>query len=337
MIDWTCVYKPDASAQEIFCAKTSLPWDNLDMADTVSLKCPTCGTLKSVPWTVPTASGTSEGFSDSGFASYCINSFCTTILTYESLALGHFISSCKRLAKNGSILPGTILDSEGRIANGSADVELSSWLLPNRLFRNRVSGLESLQKTSPNAGMEEVLELIKKTSQRPSGEARAGNPKAMASDREACIALEAMMNRFYLNPGPFGVDLVGAAARQAILTRQIAGLGWDYNSVAMLDRATKAIAKYRRFFLLMKNFPNYTLIPTLDVDLVWTTNMLLPPKYWRFSMTAARAFRGFSANMVETNLSESFIATYKLYNEHFKNPFTECLFYRSSSMTSSAC
>src|SRR6185437_3057766 len=73
------------------------------------------------------------------------------------------------------------------------------------------------------------------------------------------------------------IDLTQACYRQVHFMRKI----MSNPSLANMDKAQikVATAKYVRYLMLHKTKPGFSLVPTLDVDVIWHTHMLFPVHY----------------------------------------------------------
>ena len=71
-------------------------------------------------------------------------------------------------------------------------------------------------------------------------------------------------------------QLADAVASQASFVGRILALGPSIVNEQWINRA---VTRYAQFLQLAKAHPNETLVPTLDVDLIWHVHMLSPLDY----------------------------------------------------------
>ena len=66
----------------------------------------------------------------------------------------------------------------------------------------------------------------------------------------------------------FALDLVGAVIRQGSFIEKMHALDW-LHSPTLRSTMTRLLAKYSRYFEILRKYPKNVAVPTLDVDLAW--------------------------------------------------------------------
>jgi len=322
----------DPVAGVVWSEATGLPVDNLDMPDRKDVICPVCGTATATPWTVvqkttePAAlfppPSKSTGWADYGFELRCSKKECQNILTYESLSSGRFLSALRHAKATGILLPVSFFNKRGIFETHVHDYGSSPKLWPHELFSQLLPRLEEAMNTQPFVGMEDIWKFTVFNARKTD----VGKPKP-----ERRFSLEQMMTHFHLNPSPFRVDLVSAVTCQGVFNRQVVSLDWSVTNTANPQRLGTALRKYQRFFTMWRRYTWSPLAPTLDVDLVWSTHLLRPQDYWRYTMGTAKQFVDHGSRRCEWELKRMFVWTCRAYNREFKEPFTRCMYPRPSS------
>jgi len=100
--------------------------------------------------------------------------------------------------------------------------------------------------------------------------------------RRLCVA--------YSQPGPAGVDLAGAVIRQGLFIDRIVNMGWTtekhFQTVQPHTVLLWSIARYHAFLWLTSSNPESSLIPTIDIDLIWHTHQLNADQYRTDTLSA---------------------------------------------------
>lgn len=155
----------------------------------------------------------------------------------------------------------------------------------------------------------------------------------------------------YTTPSPFSLDLAAAVLRQSVFVSKMADKLWlrspgligtlpaTASAIATAGARSRscvlvasppdgflarAITRYERFFALFRAHPGHTLVPTLDVDLVWHTAMLTPSPYRAWSRAAADRFIGHDDSLAETILGNAFAFTESAYQSAYGRAYGRC-------------
>ena len=116
-------YETSKEAHEYFEKCTQKPYNALEMPSKINIKCPRCSRyVLSCSWTTChqksdwvglTPGEHGEGFGEKDFVKMCPNTSCNFLMTHEQLRVNKFYGDILRL-KSGILMPGTILDNNGR-------------------------------------------------------------------------------------------------------------------------------------------------------------------------------------------------------------------------------
>jgi hypothetical protein len=79
-------------------------------------------------------------------------------------------------------------------------------------------------------------------------------------------------------PGPYATYLFAAVERQRVFVDKMVGYLW-IRSPGVHGTLSRAITRYEYFLQLFKLRPGTTLVPTLDIDLVWHTHQCSASMY----------------------------------------------------------
>ena len=96
------------------------------------------------------------------------------------------------------------------------------------------------------------------------------------------------------------------------------------HSPGLPSSMNRFIKKYERFFDIMSNKKSKIAVPTLCIDLVWHTHQLSPADYYGYSERVAGRFIDHNDRIEETELSEAFAWTSKIYQSRYGEPYSEC-------------
>lgn len=154
--------------------------------------------------------------------------------------------------------------------------------------------------------------------------------------------------RAYTTADPFSLGLAAAVQRQSVFVAKMNEQLWlrspgligtlPASAVAYVrahSRSTvlvasdagflaRAVVRYERFFALFRMHPGSTLVPTLDVDLVWHSAMLTPSVYRAWCRDAAGRFIAHDDTLGEGVLGDAFAFTEAAYQREFKRPYARC-------------
>ncbi|RLV88126.1 hypothetical protein JA9_002681 [Meyerozyma sp. JA9] len=121
-------------------------------------------------------------------------------------------------------------------------------------------------------------------------------------------------------------DLVGCVVRQGRFVEAINRQDW-YGSPTKKEAISEAILRYSRFLSLLVRFgTTSTLVPTLDIDLVWHTHQLSSYFYfsWCLDNSKDNMVIDHDDKVEESNLNQWFEKTAKLYRSEFKYDYCVC-------------
>lgn len=155
----------------------------------------------------------------------------------------------------------------------------------------------------------------------------------------------------YTTPSPFSLDLAAAVHRQGVFVSKMADQLWlrspgligtlpasaistvraRARSCVLIESPSssdgflaRAITRYERFFALFRAHPGHTLVPTLDVDLVWHSAMLTPELYRAWCRTTAGRFVGHDDSLGEGVLGDAFVFTEEAYKSAYGRAYGRC-------------
>lgn len=152
----------------------------------------------------------------------------------------------------------------------------------------------------------------------------------------------------YATASPFSLDLAAAVQRQGVFVAKMGVELWlrspgligtlpasavsavraHSRSVVLVTGTggflARAVERYTRFFALFRAHPGCTLVPTLDVDLVWHSAMLTPERYRAWSRDAAGRFVDHDDSLGEGVLGDGFAFTEAAYQRAFQRPYGRC-------------
>lgn len=242
-IDHQSRYVVSDAAKTNWTARTGRQWLNEDDADVKILKCPGCSEEAPVPWTTcgqgedntgargPGLVG--QGYGDSQLSHACPR--CQLATTHPILRASKLRADIQNLVARDHALPGTVLDlSTGLPTLLPRD---SDRLFPSRLARKALLSsmvelfepgyLKNEENERPNMGLvrdmvEKVTGKFADSKELKNVQGKEGSGKAVSTTGLGRLNLEArrytrrFMSRYWMNGGPFAVDLVGAVTRQGV-------------------------------------------------------------------------------------------------------------------------
>ncbi|KAI4284227.1 MAG: hypothetical protein L6R38_001558 [Xanthoria sp. 2 TBL-2021] len=259
----TFEYRTSEKAPDHFRRTTGLRWDSFDDDQQPILNCPKCAQAKQVVWTTlttadfwrePNYRDRGSGLADPEFAMSCDRCFTTS--THEALRVRKFQKDRKALLEKDLPMPGTYLNTKGRLP---PIVNLSSHapFFPNNLLKSfRSPRFEKLDK--PGTSIHDVREIIE----------QGIEDLPTRGLRPQKFAVRKMMSRYWSNSSIFALDLVGAVIRQGTFIEKMHAIDW-LHSPAVQSTMNRLLTKYGRYFTILKLNRGKTAVPTLDVDLAW--------------------------------------------------------------------
>lgn len=131
-----------------------------------------------------------------------------------------------------------------------------------------------------------------------------------------------MTNFTYAKYG-INFDLAAAVHRQAAFAQKMSQFGW-LHSPTLGYTLKQAIKRYRNFFLLIAESQE-SVVPVLDVDLIWHTHQLSPTRYRKFCEVATEGgFINHNDQVEEGFLDTGFKNTQRLYRDRFGEEYSRC-------------
>lgn len=270
-----------------------------------------------------------EGFSDRGFKSTCHR--CLAPITHDILAAAKFCADVKRLLRYRIPMPGTILNTRGYAFTYDIHKSDASGGGPYHRVNKLLSfGLGQRILDQPRLGGEgsnESISRIRDMIDMVIADDHKYMRRVMGSDSCQMTRVERdgyrkMMSRYWENPSPFAVDLVGIVVRQGTFVEKMHDVDW-LHSPALPVTMTRLLLKYERFILL-NNDPGLMAVPTLDVDLAWHTHQLNPASYRRYTMEKIHNILDHHDKVTETDLNDAFARTTKMYEKKYGGKYSEC-------------
>ncbi|VBB80962.1 Putative protein of unknown function [Podospora comata] len=118
-------------------------------------------------------------------------------------------------------------------------------------------------------------------------------------------------------------DLVAAVGRQADFALTITRFAWIHKPYSD-SIFRRAIARYSSFLRLF-HAGLVTVVPTLDIDLVWHTHQLSPAVYFQFSKSVTNGrFINHNDHLEQKAISSRFEQAKQLYKRHFGEKYVLC-------------
>ncbi|KKA27752.1 hypothetical protein TD95_001283, partial [Thielaviopsis punctulata] len=330
-------YSASPAAMEHFQTTTKHEWDNVDDSPYQKIRCPIPGCNKQIyiAWTTCTnglskrledfETLTEAGYGDNGLHVFCGS--CHTAITREMLCVSKFMDDASNLAIHNRPMPGSIL----HLMTGTpewehhADVASTARDFPNiatlAIFDKDTDAL--LCSPSP-VTMQNVKQLFDTNFKSRSVQQKLKQKQITGKwYRLRAKHFRKMMSRYYDNNSPFALNLVGALMRQGVFAGKMQSMDW-LHSPTVRPTMGRLIQKYHRFMSLMDEVPDFLLVPTLDIDLAWHTAQLSPSYYYHSTVGPHKRLLDHDDKVDETKLSDSFQKTSRLYQERFKEVYSEC-------------
>ncbi|ETN37885.1 uncharacterized protein HMPREF1541_07508 [Cyphellophora europaea CBS 101466] len=316
----TFKYKPPQACldryQECFSAK----WDNVEEGSPATVICPNCAMSIEIPWTDLYAGGSARREKGNMHLSFNMScACCRQSITQQELVMARFREDLLDLRKLSDVMPGTLLTGNGLIPTSYAENISLGRPLP-RVFNAWLQSehgeaiLNDLLK-SPGMGLDALQTKVRKAIDLEDESSRA----VMA------VSLKRMVGRYYQNPSPFSLDLVGAVIRQGTFVNKMRDFDWIH-SPALQHTVQDAVKRYTGFFEVMAMFPDNVAVPTFDVDLVWHTHQLTPANYYEYSLRHCdNVFIDHDDKIGDGALTDAFRWTCKEYQRVTGFPYDKCL------------
>ncbi|RYP89917.1 hypothetical protein DL770_003938 [Monosporascus sp. CRB-9-2] len=288
---------------------TGRKWNNIDDDATKALKCPICKEIVQIPWTTcgePEYTGSSKrrrpglegkGYGDGNLEVRC--PCCRSAINRQLLEFRKFVKDFEGLMAFGRPMPGTLLS----IQTG----------LPTRIPRAPEGN--SFPQTFPNRLLKKhlnwtIIDLVRRS---------AFKSPSMEDIRQALQSS--------LEPNKRIAPIVdGQSGWQ--------GIDW-LHSPAARETMTRLIRKYRRFTNIMARNLDHIVVPTLDIDLAWHTQQLSPSVYFDWMVSETKKFIDHDDRIDEVKLTSAFEWTSKMYQEEYKEVYSECTCWYCESIRAS--
>ena len=265
-------YTPSATARGVYPILTGDAWDAEDGPQGKEVSCTKCAGRYTVPWTtystvdlkrcpgelkemVEAAVASGSGYADKGFKVNCDS--CGRKITHDGLTADKFFEDVHALLERDIAMPGTLLGFTGipsRVDGDRVSVKDTScenyMTFPNKMLKAGL-GQKLIGNATNGMKMNDIKEdieiaLTDKSFMKQARESWSGTPL-----RQECIYVRKMMSRYWNNPSPFALDLVGAVVRQGGFIEKMHGIDW-LHSPALHNTMTRLIVKYQRFFEILK-------------------------------------------------------------------------------------
>ena len=112
--------------------------------------------------------------------------------------------------------------------------------------------------------------------------------------------------------------------RQMIFVTKMHLLAWPRGPFFHL-MLQQACQRFLYFFQLFRVAHGHTLVPTVDMDLVWHTLQCTPQKYYTFSLAlTGDCFVDHDDTIWQGRIQGGFNTTAQLFQEHFGQPYFQC-------------
>ncbi|GBE89583.1 hypothetical protein SCP_1602460 [Sparassis crispa] len=312
-------YQPSPERVASWQEQTGTPWDALDAAVQMThqrVECPRCCMFNEAPYL--TLSGT--GYAQHKFAHYCMR--CGFEVTRETLAVRRFVRDLTKPyldsqdsdSRYGAYLAGT-LHTETKAKNTSRGEAIRGILMRSRWFR-KWDGFVSSNDWEEG--------LLKKLQYSLSAARAAADDAMQPNGGSLCRRIFSA----YTDDRPFSIDLVGAVVRQGAFIDKMHEFGWTkpgyFDSGEDELVLVHATARYHAFLDLMNTSPSLSLLPTLDIDLVWHSHQLMGSRYEKDCMQYVRRYVDHDDTVKENKLAMSLETTCRAWQGRFNIPYMYC-------------
>lgn len=119
------------------------------------------------------------------------------------------------------------------------------------------------------------------------------------------------------------IELRDAVIRQASFVDKMNAHLW-IRSPAVEGTIRRGINRYSKFLQLLKLYPKQTIVPTLDIDLVWHTHQCLPGQYRKAMRVLVGRFINHNDTIVKEDLGDGFAISKKYFRMHFGMTYRVC-------------
>jgi hypothetical protein len=135
--------------------------------------------------------------------------------------------------------------------------------------------------------------------------------------RDSVTLINIMRSRYMGIPHRTSIDLMLAVARQWDFTSKMVDIDW-----CTAESVADAVARYKKFLMLMEDNPKSILVPILSIDLAWHTHMLHHYCYREYTLKTL--FRVINHDDTITNqfVHNYLILTAKKWYKKYHEPYT---------------
>ncbi|KAE8152477.1 hypothetical protein BDV25DRAFT_150934 [Aspergillus avenaceus] len=118
--------------------------------------------------------------------------------------------------------------------------------------------------------------------------------------------------------------LVDNVIRQAAFVNKMHSHLW-IRSPAVEGTVRRAIGRYEKFLQLFQDYPHATLVPTLDIDLIWHTHLCDPEQYRACFLQKVGRVVDHDDKIGKPILDKSFVQMQEMFNVRFGQSYDICL------------
>ncbi|KAK2747975.1 hypothetical protein FQN57_001566 [Myotisia sp. PD_48] len=122
---------------------------------------------------------------------------------------------------------------------------------------------------------------------------------------------------------PLAADLKAAVIRQQSFAEKMNARLW-IRSPALEGTLRRAIGRYDKFLILFKMYPRTTLVPTLDIDLVWHTHQCSALAYFESTKQRTGRFLNHDDSISSSKLGTGLRKTSELFRIRFGQEYAMC-------------
>jgi Glycine-rich domain-containing protein-like len=126
-----------------------------------------------------------------------------------------------------------------------------------------------------------------------------------------------MHGRYMGIPHKSSLDIIIAVARQWEFTAKMVEINWT-----TAESVADAVARYKKFLLLMKDHPSSILVPILSIDLAWHTHMLNHYNYREYTLKYLFLVVNHDDTITSSKVNNYLISTAKLWYKKYQEPYT---------------
>ncbi|KAI9764598.1 MAG: hypothetical protein M1840_008327 [Geoglossum simile] len=315
---WTYTAVP--AARSNFTKSTGLPWDLYDairksatnrsgtaLAPSLPIHCPYCSVLnEDIPLVGTGQAGDySCGWTDNPVLLNDMRGWrckaCERVFNRDNLAAKKWKDDVTKFLESGTRLPGMYAKGDS-----PSHQEKNPWLFNfiSILLHESCSQPRSLAGQTTLRDIESHLISHAERDDFRTGTAKAMDVPAEISNTKWANAIAAILENYTDNPTHFTLDLRHATIRQSNFVAKMHTLLW-IRAPSLPHTLSKSLDRYKRFVHLLGS-GGRSLVPTLDIDLVWHTHQLCPPFYNLAMLRDTGKFINHDDRMVPAKLDTDF-------------------------------